>query len=146
MSILRLFSDKSDAPVRGEGRVTEVKGKYHRLSHQNGLIELSFNLAPDQRAAFDQKAVTLEAVMSKTISSATDTLNAKIAEAKREAEGIVAAARAKYDADIFALFSEYGRIPSREALITNDTPVGHVVRLPESAVVPQAAPAKVVAV
>jgi hypothetical protein len=131
-----MLRDKADAPHRGEGRVTEVKGRRHRLSHQNGLIELSFNLAPDQRAAFDQKAVSLEAVMSKTVSSATDTLNAKIAEAKREAESVVSKARAKYDADIFALFSEYGKIPSREALITSDTPVGHVVRLPESAIVP----------
>ena len=58
------------------------------------------------------------------------------ADAKREAEAAVTEARAKYDADLFALFSEFGRIPSREALITNDTPVGHVVRLPESAIVP----------
>jgi hypothetical protein len=140
MSILSFFSDKADLPNRGEGRVTEVKGRYHRLSHQNGLIELSFNLTPDQRAAFDQKSVTLEAVMSKTVSTATETLNRKIAEAKREAEDLVSKARAKYDADVFALFAEYGKIPSREALVTNDTPVGHVVRLPESAIIP--APAK----
>ena len=135
MKILKLFADKIDAIDKSEGRVTEVKGRYHRLSHQNGLIELSFNLAPDQRAAFDQKAVSLEAVMNKTVSSATDAMNAKIAAAKREAEDLVSKARAKYDADIFALFAEYGKIPSREALITNDTPVGHVVRLPESAVI-----------
>ena len=141
MNILSLFSEKYEAINKSEGRVTEVKGRYHRLSHQNGLIELSFNLAPDQRAAFDQRAVTLEAVMNKAVSTSTDTLNAKVAEAKREAEAIVAAARAKYDADIFALFSEYGKIPSREALITSDTPVGHVVRLPESAIVPPAAKA-----
>jgi len=143
MNILNLFSDKADAPIRGEGRVTEVKGRRHRLSHQNGLIELSFNLAPDQRAAFDQKAVSLEAVMNKAVSTSTDAMNAKIAEAKREAETIVSKARAQYDAEIFALFAEYGRIPSREALITNETPVGHVVRLPESAIVE---PAKAVAV
>ena len=77
--------------------------------------------------------------MHKAVSAATDTLNAKIAEAKREAEAVVAQARAKYDADLFALFSEYGRIPSREELITNDTPVGHVVRLPESAIIPEKA-------
>ena len=142
MNILNFFADKADAINRSEGRVTEVKGRYHRLSHQNGLIELSFNLAPDQRAAFDQKAVTLEAVMNKSVSTATDTMNRKIAEAKREAEDLVSKARAKYDADVFALFAEYGKIPSREALIVNDTPVGHVVRLPESAVIPQAAPAK----
>jgi len=142
MNILNLFSDKADAPIRGEGRVTEVKGRRHRLSHQNGLIELSFNLAPDQRAAFDQKAVSLEAVMNKAVSTSTDAMNAKIAEAKREAETIVSKARAQYDAEIFALFAEYGRIPSREALITNETPVGHVVRLPESAIVE---PAKAVA-
>jgi hypothetical protein len=136
-----MFTDKSDLPVRGEGRVTEVKGKYHRLSHQNGLIELSFNLAPDQRAAFDQKAVSLEAVMNKTVSSATDAMNAKIAEAKREAEAVVSKARTEYDAAVFALFAEFGKIPSREALITNDTPVGQVVRLPESAVIAPAAKA-----
>ena len=142
MNIFNLFTDKADAPIRGEGRVTEVKGRYHRLSHQNGLIELSFNLAPDQRAAFDQKAGTLEAVMNKSVSTATDTMNRKIAEAKREAEDLVSKARTAYDASVFALFAEYGKIPSREALITNDTPVGHVVRLPESAVIAQAAPAK----
>ena len=142
MKILKLFADKIDAIDKSEGRVTEVKGRFHRLSHQNGLIELSFNLAPDQRAAFDQKAVTLEAVMNKTVSSATDAMNAKIVAAKREAEDLVSKARAKYDADIFALFAEYGKIPSREALIVNDTPVGHVVRLPESAVITSAAPAK----
>jgi hypothetical protein len=65
-------------------------------------------------------------------------MNAKIAEAKREAEAAVTEARAKYDADLFALFTEYGRIPTREALITYDTPVNHVVRLPESAIVPAA--------
>ena len=65
-------------------------------------------------------------------------MNRKIAEAKREAEELVSKARAQYDADVFALFSEYGKIPSREALITSDTPVGHVVRLPESAIVPPA--------
>lgn len=139
-NILRLFADKSDEVLGGEGRVTEVKGRRHRLSHQNGLIELSFNLAPDQRAAFDQKAVSLEAVMNKAVSTATDTMNQKIAAAKREAEEVVSKARAQYDAGLFALFAEYGKIPSREALITSDTPTGHVVRLPESAVI-QAAPA-----
>ena len=142
MNILNFFSDKADAPIRGEGRVTEVKGRRYRLSHQNGLIELSFNLAPDQRSAFDQKAVSLEAVLNKSISTATDTMNRKIAEAKREAEDLVSKARAQYDAAVFALFAEYGKIPSREVLITNETPVGHVVRLPESAVIPQAATAK----
>ena len=80
--------------------------------------------------------------MNKAVSTSTDAMNAKIAEAKREAETIVSKARAQYDAEIFALFAEYGRIPSREALITNETPVGHVVRLPESAIVE---PAKAVA-
>lgn len=136
MKILSFLSDKNAEVPRGEGRVTEVKGKYHRLSHQNGLIELSFNLAPDQRAAFDSKAAALDATLRKTIGASTDTLNAKIAEAKREAEQAVTEARAKYDAELFALFAEYGRIPSREALITSETPVGHVVRLPESAIVP----------
>jgi NAD-specific glutamate dehydrogenase len=136
MKILSFFSDKVDAINRTEGRVTEVKGKYHRLSHQNGLIELSFNLAPDQRATFDASASALEATLKKAISTSTDTLNAKISEAKREAEAAVTEARAKYDADLFALFTEYGRIPTREALITSETPVGHVVRLPESAIVP----------
>lgn len=138
MKILSFFSDKVDAINATEGRVTEVKGKYHRLSHQNGLIELSFNLAPDQRAAFDAKASALEATLKKAISTSTDTLNAKVAEAKREAEATVTEARAKYDADLFALFTEYGRIPTREALITYDTPVNHVVRLPESAIAPPA--------
>ena len=141
MNIFNLFTDKADAPIRGEGRVTEVKGRRHRLSHQNGLIELSFNLAPDQRSAFDQKAVSLEAVLNKSISTATDTMNGKIAAAKKEAEDLVSKARAQYDAAVFSLFAEYGKIPSREVLITNETPVGHVVRLPESAVIPQAAPA-----
>jgi len=143
MKILNLFAEKVDAINRSEGRVTEVKGRRHRLSHQNGLIELSFNLAPDQRQAFDQKAVSLEAVLNKAISSATDTMNAKITAAKREAEDLVSKARTAYDASVFALFAEYGKIPSREDLITNDTPVGHVVRLPESAIVP---PAKAAAV
>ena len=138
MNIFSMLRDKADAPHRGEGRVTEVKGRYHRLSHQNGLIELSFNLAPDQRAAFDQRAATLEAVLKKSIGTATDTMNATIAEAKRVSSAAVAEANAKYDADLFALFSEFGKIPSREALIVNDTPVGHVVRLPESAIVPPA--------
>ena len=138
MKILSFLSEKADAINRSEGRVTEVKGRYHRLSHQNGLIEVSFNLAPDQRAAFDQKAVSLEAVMNKTVSSATDAMNAKIAAAKKEAEELVSKARAQYDADVFALFAEFGKIPSREALIVNDTPVGQVVRLPESAIVPPA--------
>jgi hypothetical protein len=142
MKILNLFAEKVDAINRSEGRVTEVKGRRHRLSHQNGLIELSFNLAPDQRQAFDQKAVSLEAVLNKAISSATDTMNAKITAAKREAEDLVSKARTAYDASVFALFAEYGKIPSREDLITNDTPVGHVVRLPESAIVP---PSKAVA-
>lgn len=135
MNILSLFSEKYEAINRSEGRVTEVKGKYHRLSHQNGLIELSFNLAPDQRAAFDAKAAALESAMNKAVNTATDTMNAKVAEAKRESATAVSKARAKYDADIFALFSEYGKIPNREALIVNDTPVGQVVRLPESAVI-----------
>ncbi len=138
MKLLSFFSDKVDAINSTEGRVTEVKGKYHRLSHQNGLIELSFNLAPDQRATFDASASALEATLKKAISTSTDTLNAKVAEAKREAEAAVTEARAKYDADLFALFTEYGRIPTREALITYDTPVNHVVRLPESAVIPPA--------
>ena len=138
MKLLSFFSDKVDAINATEGRVTEVKGKYHRLSHQNGLIELSFNLAPDQRATFDAQASALEATLKKTISTSTDRLNAKVAEAKREAEAAVTEARAKYDADLFALFTEYGRIPTREALITYDTPVNHVVRLPESAVIPPA--------
>ena len=138
MKSLSFLSEKADAINRSEGRVTEVRGRRHRLSHQNGLIELSFNLAPDQRAAFDQKAATLEAVMNKAVSTSTDTMNAKILAAKREAEEAVSKARATYDAAVFALFAEYGKIPSREALITNDTPVGHVVRLPESAVIPQA--------
>lgn len=138
MKLLSFFSDKVDAINATEGRVTEVKGKYHRLSHQNGLIELSFNLAPDQRVTFDASASALEATLKKTISTATDTLNVKVAEAKRAAEAAVTEARAKYDADLFALFSEYGRIPTREALITYDTPVNHVVRLPESAVIPPA--------
>lgn len=136
MKLLSLFSDKIDAINKTEGRVTEVKGKYHRLSHQNGLIELSFNLAPDQRATFDAKSAALETALKKAIGAATETLNAKVAAAKKEAEQAVQAANAQYDADIFALFSEYGRIPSREALITADTPVNHVVRLPESAIVP----------
>jgi NAD-specific glutamate dehydrogenase len=136
MKILSFLTDKNTEAPRGEGRVTEVKGKYHRLSHQNGLIELSFNLAPDQRAAFDAQSAALQSALHNAISTSTDTLNAKVAEAKREAEAAVTEARAKYDADLFALFSEFGRIPSREALITNDTPVGHVVRLPESAIVP----------
>lgn len=141
MKLLSLFSDKIDAINKTEGRVTEVKGKYHRLSHQNGLIELSFNLAPDQRATFDAKSAALEASLKKAISAATETLNAKVAAAKKEAEQAVQAANAQYDADIFALFSEFGRIPSREALITADTPVNHVVRLPESAIVPPTAKA-----
>lgn len=136
MKLLSLFSDKIDAINKTEGRVTEVKGKYHRLSHQNGLIELSFNLAPDQRATFDAKSAALETALKKAIGAATEALNAKVAAAKKEAEQAVQAANAQYDADIFALFSEYGRIPSREALITADTPVNHVVRLPESAIVP----------
>lgn len=138
MKLLSFFSDKVDAINSTEGRVTEVKGKYHRLSHQNGLIELSFNLAPDQRATFDASASALEATLKKSISTATDVMNAKVSEAKREAEAAVTEARAKYDADLFALFTEYGRIPTREALITYDTPVNHVVRLPESAVIPPA--------
>ena len=138
MKLLSFFSDKVDAINATEGRVTEVKGKYHRLSHQNGLIELSFNLAPDQRATFDASASALEATLKKAIGTSTDTLNAKVAEAKREAEAAVTEARAKYDADLFALFTEYGRIPTREALITYDTPVNHVVRLPEGAIVPPA--------
>lgn len=141
MKLLSLFSEKIDAINKTEGRVTEVKGKYHRLSHQNGLIELSFNLAPDQRATFDAKSAALEASLKKAIGAATDTLNAKVAAAKKEAEQAVQAANAQYDADIFALFSEFGRIPSREALITADTPVNHVVRLPESAIVPPTAKA-----
>jgi hypothetical protein len=136
MKILSFFSEKVDAINKTEGRVTQIQGKYHRLSHQNGLIELSFNLAPDQRSAFDAQSATLEATLKKAISTSTDTLNAKVAEAKKEAEAAVAEARAQYEADLFALFTEYGRIPSREVLITNDTPVGHVVRLPESAIVP----------
>ncbi len=135
MKLLSFLTDKAEAINRTEGRVTEVKGKYHRLSHQNGLIELSFNLAPDQRATFDASASALEATLKKAIGTSTDTLNAKVAEAKREAEAAVTEARAKYDADLFALFTEYGRIPTREALITYDTPVNHVVRLPESAIV-----------
>jgi hypothetical protein len=135
MKILSFFSDKVDAINKTEGRVTEVKGKYHRLSHQNGLIELSFNLAPDQRATFAASASTLEATLKKSISAATDVMNAKVSEAKKDAEAAVTEARAKYDADLFALFTEYGRIPTREALITYDTPVNHVVRLPESAIV-----------
>jgi len=135
MKLLSFLTDKAEAINRTEGRVTEVKGKYHRLSHQNGLIELSFNLAPDQRATFDASASALEATLKKSISTATDVMNAKVSEAKREAEAAVTEARAKYDADLFALFTEYGRIPTREALITYDTPVNHVVRLPESAIV-----------
>lgn len=135
MKLLSFLTDKAEAINRTEGRVTEVKGKYHRLSHQNGLIELSFNLAPDQRATFDAKASALEATLKKSISAATDVMNAKVSAAKKEAEQAVQAANAQYDADIFALFSEYGRIPSREQLITYDTPVDHVVRLPESAIV-----------
>ncbi len=138
MKILSFFSDKVDAINKTEGRVTQIQGKYHRLSHQNGLIELSFNLAPDQRATFDASASALESTLKKAIGTSTDTLNAKVAEAKREAESAVTEARAKYDADLFALFTEYGRIPTREALITYDTPVNHVVRLPESAIVPPA--------
>ena len=138
MKLLSFLTDKAEAINRTEGRVTEVKGKYHRLSHQNGLIELSFNLAPDQRATFDASASALEATLKKSIGTSTDTLNAKVAEAKREAEAAVTEARAKYDADLFALFTEYGRIPTREALITYDTPVNHVVRLPESAIIPPA--------
>jgi hypothetical protein len=136
MKILSFLSDKAAEINKGEGRVTEVKGKYHRLSHQNGLIELSFNLAPDQRATFDQQSAALEGALKRAIATSTDTMNAKISEAKREAETAVAEARARYDLELFALFAEFGRIPSREALITNDTPVGHVVRLPESAIVP----------
>jgi len=135
MKLLSFFSERVDAINSTEGRVTEVKGKYHRLSHQNGLIELSFNLAPDQRATFDASASALEATLKKSISTATDVLNAKMSEAKKEAEAAVTEARAQYDADLFALFTEYGRIPTREALITYDTPVNHVVRLPESAIV-----------
>jgi len=135
MKLLSFLTDKAEAINRTEGRVTEVKGKYHRLSHQNGLIELSFNLAPDQRATFDASASALEATLKKSISTATDVMNAKVSEAKREAEAAVTEARAKYEADLFALFTEYGRIPTREALITYDTPVNHVVRLPESAIV-----------
>jgi len=139
MKILSLFSDKIHEINKTEGRVTEVKGKYHRLSHQNGLIELSFNLAADQRAAFDAQSLGLQNALHKAISTSTDTMNAKVSEAKKEAEAAVTAARAQYDADLFALFSEYGRIPTREALITYDTPVDHVVRLPESAIVPPTA-------
>ena len=142
MKILNFIKDKTEALNKSEGRVTEVRGRYHRLSHQNGLIELSFNLSPDQRAAFDQRAATLEAVLKKSISTATDTMNAKIAEAKKTSSAAVAEANAKYEADLFALFTEFGKIPSREALVTADTPVGHVVRLPEAAIIPQAKVAK----
>lgn len=135
MKILSFLTDKADAINAGEGRVTEVKGKYHRLSHQNGLIELSFNLAPDQRAAFDARSAALEQALKKAISASTETLNAKVAAAKKEAEQAVAAANAQYDADIFALFAEFGRIPSREEIITAETPVGRVVKLPEAAVI-----------
>ena len=134
MKLMNFFADKIDAINKTEGRVTEVKGRYHRLSHQNGLLELTFNLAPDQRAAFDTQSAALEAELKKAIGTATDTANAKISEAKREAEAAVKEANIKYDADIFALFVEFGKIPTREALITYDTPVDHVVILPESAV------------
>jgi hypothetical protein len=133
MKILSLFSDKM--PIKGEGRITEIAGKYHRLSHQNGLIEVSFNLPPDQRAAFDARSAELERALKTTIAASTDTMNAKVAGARKEAEAAVTAARAQYDASVFALFGEFGKIPSREALITHDTPVDHVVRLPESAIV-----------
>lgn len=136
MKLFKALAGKIEAFDKSEGRVTEVKGKYHRLSHQNGLIELSFNLTPDQRATFDGKSAALESTLHNAISRSTDTLNAKVAEAKKEAEAAVKAANAQYDADLFALFAEYGRIPTREALITSETPVGHVVRLPESAIVP----------
>ena len=142
MKILNFIKDKAESINKTEGRVTEVKGRYHRLSHQNGLIELSFNLSPDQRAAFDQRAATLEAVLKKAISTATDTMNAKIAEAKKTSSAAVAEANAKYEADLFALFTEFGKIPSREALVTADTPVGHVVRLPEASIIPAAKVAK----
>lgn len=135
MKILSFLTNKAEAINAGEGRVTEVAGKYHRLSHQNGLIELSFNLSPDQRATFDAKSAACEAALKKAISASTDTLNAKVSAAKKEAEATVTQARAQYDAEIFALFAEYGRVPSREALITADTPVNHVVRLPEAAIV-----------
>lgn len=135
MKLFSFLSEKAVAFDKSEGLVTEVKGKYHRLSHQNGLIELSFNLSPDQRSTFDAKAVALESALKKAISTSTDTLNAKVAEAKKAAEAAVSAARAKYDADLFALFTEYGKIPTREVLITSETPVGHVVRLQESQII-----------
>lgn len=137
MKILSLLSNKIEAFNKTEGKVTEIKGKFHRLSHQNGLIELSFNLSPDQRAAFDAKSSALEAALKKAISASTDVLNAKVAAARREAEAAVTEANAKYDAELFALFSEYGRIPTREAIAATETPVGHVIRLTESQVQPE---------
>ena len=135
MKLLSFVTAKVAAFDKSEGRVTEVKGRHHRLSHQNGLMELSFNLSPDERAAFDARSAGLESDLHKVVSSSTDTMNAKIAAAKKEAADAVAAARAKYDLDLFALFTEFGRLPSRSKIIIDETPVGRVVQLPEQAII-----------
>lgn len=117
--------------LKEDPHVTELKGRHHRLSHQSGLMELSFNLSPAQRDEFEAKAKALKERRESTINAATRTCEDLVERARIEASNATDKAHDDYEASVFALFMEYGKLPSREQIAIDETEVGHVVQAPK---------------
>lgn len=124
---------KAWSRLKTDPHLTELKGKFHRLSHQSGLMELSFALTAQQREEFDAKSKQLLARRQTTIDDASQKASEIIKAAKREAELANDKAHSDYEAAIFGLFLEYGKIPSREQIAISETKVDHVVIAPAEA-------------
>lgn len=119
--------------LKTDPHVTELKGRHHRLSHSQGLMELSFQLTDEQREQFNAKSKELFQAKVRAIDNATETLNSTIAQAKKTASQATNAAHDAYEAAVFALFMEFGKLPSREQIAISETPVGSVVRMNDQA-------------
>lgn len=116
--------------IKTDPHITELKGKHHRLSHQSGLMELSFNLTPAQRDQFEARSKELRATRELTIATVSTKASDAIKAAKREAELATDQAHRDYESAVFALFIEYGKLPTREQIATSETEVGDVVHAP----------------
>lgn len=118
--------------IRKDPLITELKGQFHRLSHANGLMELSFQLSEAQRDAFNEASSKLLATRNASINNASIISRDEIAASKLKALQATDQAHLLYEQAIFALFTQYGQIPSRETLAAQETPLGEPIILKES--------------